>query len=82
MKDWKVWALLIALYLIVKMCGGCNGCGSDSNISENNEYKKEEPHKRCCDGCGHTTNYGQFLNGKYYCHDCYKERRTQRVTFY
>ncbi|MBP5715280.1 MAG: hypothetical protein J6X07_11370 [Prevotella sp.] len=28
MKDWKVWAFCIALFLLVKMCGGCNGCGS------------------------------------------------------
>lgn len=27
MKDWRVWALLIGLFLLVKMCGGCVGCG-------------------------------------------------------
>ena len=29
MKDWKVWGLLIGLFLLVKMCGGCNGCGGE-----------------------------------------------------
>lgn len=29
MKDWKTWVLLIGIYLLVRMCGGCNGCNSD-----------------------------------------------------
>ena len=33
MKNWKTWALLIGLYLLVKMCGGCNGCGDKINKS-------------------------------------------------
>ena len=40
MKDWRVWALLIGLYLVVKMCGGCdgcNGCGSDESSSDSYE---------------------------------------------
>lgn len=36
MKDWRVWALVIGLYLLVKMCGGCNGCSSGLDLSEKN----------------------------------------------
>ena len=32
MKDWKVWALLIGLYLVAKMCGGCNACSSYGDV--------------------------------------------------
>lgn len=32
MKDWKVWALLIGVYLLVKMCGGCNACSSYGDV--------------------------------------------------
>lgn len=32
MKDWKVWALLIGLYLVVKMCGGCNACSDYGDV--------------------------------------------------
>ena len=28
MKDWKSWAVIIGIYLLFKMCGGCDGCGS------------------------------------------------------
>ena len=31
MKDWKLWALLIGLYLVGKMCGGCEGCSGCSS---------------------------------------------------
>lgn len=46
MKDWKLWAILIGLYLVVKMCGGCNGCGSygdvrSESISELKQIIKE-----------------------------------------
>ncbi len=34
MKNWKFWALLIGLYLVVKMCGGCDGCGSSPHWSK------------------------------------------------
>ena len=33
MKDWRIWALLIGLYLVVKMCGGCGG-SSDVDKAE------------------------------------------------
>lgn len=37
MKDWRVWALLIGLYLVIRMCGGCNGCsGGRLDLSETN----------------------------------------------
>lgn len=37
MKDWRVWALLIGLFVLVKMCGGCNGCsGGRLDLSETN----------------------------------------------
>lgn len=28
MKDWKTWASLIAVIVLVKMCGGCDGSGT------------------------------------------------------
>ena len=39
MKDWRLWAFLIGIYLMIKMCGGCNGCGSDSDTSDD-EFKR------------------------------------------
>ena len=28
MKDWRLWVFLIGIYLMIKMCGGCLGCGN------------------------------------------------------
>ena len=28
MKDWKTWAVIIGIFLLVRMCGGCDGCNS------------------------------------------------------
>ena len=36
MKDWKTWALLIAVIVLVKMCGGCDG-SNDKSSSERYE---------------------------------------------
>lgn len=33
MKDWRLWVLLIGVYLMVKMCGGCEGCSGCSGCS-------------------------------------------------
>ena len=41
MKDWKTWALIIGLYLLVKMCGGCNGCGGSVPKPDLEELKKK-----------------------------------------
>lgn len=32
MKDWKVWAFVIVLFLFVKNCGGCSGCSDNGDI--------------------------------------------------
>lgn len=37
MKDWRIWAFVIVLFLIVKGCGGCNRCGSDESSSDSHE---------------------------------------------
>ena len=50
MKDWRFWVLLIAVYLLVKMCGGCEGCSSDSDIPE----QKPTTFTKTCPKCGKT----------------------------
>lgn len=41
MKDWKVWVFVIVLFLIVKNCGGCNGCSSSTPKPDLEELKRK-----------------------------------------
>ena len=83
MKDWRFWVLLIAVYLLVKMCGGCKGCGCSSDISDNNNSEKKEFRGNICSGCGaNIYTAGKYLNGKVYCTSCYDDRKKYRNTYY
>lgn len=37
MKNWKFWAFVIVVFLIVKNCGGCNESSSDNCSSDSYE---------------------------------------------
>ena len=50
MKDWKTWVLLIGIFFLVKTCGGCEGCSSDSDIPE----QKPTTFSKTCVKCGRT----------------------------
>lgn len=41
MKDWKTWILLIGLFFLVKMCGGCLGCSGSAPKPDLEELKKK-----------------------------------------
>ena len=28
MKDWRTWVMLIGVFFLIQMCGGCSGCSS------------------------------------------------------
>lgn len=70
MKDWRFWALLIVIYLLVKMCGGCNGCGSDD---ENVIYESETWK---CASCEKTFTY---YKDKYGEHDSWHYWRNDKI---
>lgn len=76
MKDWKIWALLIGLYLVVKMCGGCGGGDSYDDGFKPVTWK--------CEKCGEECTYQyneekgikkgdmpQYGYGKALCPSCY-----------
>lgn len=62
MKDWKTWALLIGIYLLVKMCGGCEGCSGCSSDDSSNGM-------RICERCGKS--YEPTFEDDRYCSSCY-----------
>ena len=68
MKDWRVWVLLIGLYLVVKMCGGCEGCSGCSSDDSSNGMRK-------CQNCGKS--FEPTSEDDEWCHDCYSNHSKQ-----
>ena len=56
MKDWKIWALVIGICLVIKICGGCNGCGDSYDSSSNNHSSNNAP---------------SWIQGTWKCHTSY-----------
>ena len=76
MKDWKLWAVVVILFLIVKACGGCNGCENDSDIPE----QKPTTYTRTCRACGRT--FETHHEDDQTCSsDCYRRWERQKASF-
>lgn len=39
MKNWKTWLFVIALFLMIRQCGGCVGCSSSKDRMIEEAYK-------------------------------------------
>lgn len=75
MKDWKVWAILIA-FVFVGVCSSCTGCSSDSDIPE----QKPTTYTRTCRSCGKT--FEAHRENVWVCSDkCYRAFEKQKATF-
>jgi len=61
MKDWKTWVLLIGIYLLVKMCGGCNGCNSGSSTDYSSDSYRQSSSDRDSERAP------SWIQGTWYC---------------
>lgn len=70
------WGIFIALFLMLKMCGGCEGCSSDSDIPE----QKPTTFTRTCRSCGRTfeTHHESDMTCS---SECYRAWERQKANF-
>lgn len=79
MKDWKTWVLIIGIYLVVKMCGGCDGCESHDGGSNQDNYEQSS------DGSSYERNSVSFSNETdvrtYLCRNRFSSRDGYTLSF-
>ncbi len=69
------WGFIIALFFMIKMCGGCNGCGnsekSSPQVESSSEESSEESLRIFCSRCHKRAWHPKYLRNKPYCTECY-----------